>query len=364
MKNLKDILSIKYFIELAIMLLLYVLYDQGGMIKYPVSLIVCVVFFWIGRKKPWSMEVLLCTVMPTIVYLLLGCFSTMLCGGSQMTTVKVLMYQMVPLVLAFSLYVFYEKEMKHIVLIEFVGCVLAYALFDAPTFMKIFRWESVFAFSFGLFALYYFYKKRWAMFVVSFLFLIFAEKRIALLAIFVGVCIMLMLRFFRYSKKLAMVIWSATIAAVYGYLYLIYSGIMDAFCWGANINTNGRVEMYSRMAGEFEFSPLFFGKGLGIVENLLDFWKVERFANLHNDLLKFYIELGFLALFIYLVSYFIMFYLAEKFTSAEKMSCLVSISVYTMILFATDNVSIYSLYLFPLFSIMFAVLSEKRVEND
>ena len=30
MKNLKDILSIKYFIELAIMLLLYVLYDQGG----------------------------------------------------------------------------------------------------------------------------------------------------------------------------------------------------------------------------------------------------------------------------------------------------------------------------------------------
>ena len=360
MKRLKDIRSIKYFIELAIMLLLYVLFDQGGMIKYPVSLILCMIFLWIGRKKAWSLEIIICTAVPTVAYLLLGCFSAMLCAGSQMTTEKVLMYLLIPFVLAFSMYVFYGKEMKHIIFIQLAGCVLAYAVFDAPTFIKIFRWESVFAFSFGLFALYYFYKKQWGTFVVSLLFLFFAEKRIAILAIFAGVLILLLLRFFRSSKKLAALIWAGVVASVYGYLYLIYSGIMDAFCWGANINTNGRVEMYSRMAGEFEFSPLFFGKGLGIVENLLNFWKVERFANLHNDLLKFYIELGFLGLFIYLATYFVMFYMAEKFTSAAKMSCLVAISVYTMILFATDNVSIYSLYLFPLYSIMFAVLAEEE----
>lgn len=360
MKRLKEMISIEHFIELAIMLVLYVLFDQGGMIKYPVSLLLCMAFFWLGRKKAWSLEILICTAIPTAAYLLLGCFSAMLCAGSQMMTVKVLMYLLVPFVLALSLYVFYGKEMKRMVLVQFIGCVFAYALFDAPTFVKIFRWESVFAFSFGLFALYYFYKKQWSLFVVASLFLIFAEKRIAILAIFIGAFIILLLRFFRYSKKLAMVVWSGTVVAVYGYLYLIYSGIMDAFCWGANINTNGRVEMYGRMAGEFDFSPLFFGKGLGIVENLLGFWKVERFSNLHNDLLKYYIELGFIGLLIYLASYFIMFYMTEKFTSAAKMSCLVAISVYTMILFATDNVSIYSLYLFPLYSIMFAVLAEEE----
>ena len=141
------------------MLVLYVLFDQGGMTKYSVSLLLCMMFFWLGRKKAWSLEIMICTAVPTAAYLLLGCFSAMLCAGSQMTTVKVLMYLLVPFVLALSLYVFYGKETKHMVLVQFIGCVLAYALFDAPTFVKIFRWESVFAFSFGLFALYYFYKK-------------------------------------------------------------------------------------------------------------------------------------------------------------------------------------------------------------
>ena len=364
MKRLKDVMPVKALTELIIMLILYVLFDQGGVIKYPVSLALCALYLWLGRKKKWSLDIMACVAIPSAVYLLLGSLSSMICAGAQMTTVKVLMYILVPLILAFSMYAYHGKEMHHNIFAQFIGCVLAYAIFDAPTFIKIFRWESVFAFSFGIFTLYFFYKKQWKLFIMAILFMLFAEKRIAILAVFAGLCVMGMLQFFRYSKKLATIVWSGAMVAVFGYLYLIYSGIMDAFCWGANINTNGRVEMYSRMANEFEFSALFLGKGLGTVEYLLNFWNDERFANLHKDLLKFYIELGFLGLLIYLGSYFVMFRLAGKIASGSKVACLVAVSVYSLFLFATDNVSIYSLYLLPLYSVLFAVLSSDSPEKQ
>ena len=361
MNKLKEVITIKRLLELVSMLVLYVLFDAGGAKKYAAALVFCVIFLFLGRKKQWSADALLCVAFPSVVYVLMGALSTLLAASAQMMTIKILMYTLVPLVLVFSMYTFYGENMEQIIDMQFLGCLLAYALFDAPTFIKIFRWESVFAFSFGIFALYYAYKKKWKVFVIAILFMLFAEKRIAIVAMAAALLIMGIMWIFRQSKKLALIIWGMVSVVSYGYIYLIYSGILDAFCWGANINTNGRVEMFGRMANEF--STGVFGSGLGVVENLLSCWDITVFANLHNDLLKFYIELGVLGLAFYLMSYLVMFFFVGKNYGNSKMSFILSISIYTLLLFATDNVSIYVMYLFPMYSVFFSVLSQQRTEK-
>lgn len=359
MNKLKEVISVKRLLELISMLVLYVLFDAGGAKKYAAALVFCGIFLFLGRKKQWAADALLCVALPAVAYVIMGGISTLLAASAQMMTVKILMYTLVPLLLAFSMYTFYGENMEEIIHVQFLGCLLAYALFDAPTFIKIFRWESVFAFSFGIFALYYAYTKKWKVFVIAILFMLFAEKRIAIVAMAAALFVMGIMWIFRQSKKLALMIWGMAGLVSYGYIYLIYSGILDAFCWGANVNTNGRVEMYSRMAQEAEFSLGYFGKGLGMVEQLLEHWNILTYVNLHNDLLKFYVELGFVGFFIYLLSYGVMFYVAAKKFSEAKMSFLLVLSVYTMVMFMTDNVSIYMLYLVPLYSTFFAVLAAK-----
>lgn len=363
--ELKKYVTVKNLLELLFMTILYAVLDNvGGIKKYAVVLFACFLFFVFGRKKKWSLEALACVILPVAVYVLCGSFSALAAGNSQMNTIKIILYVLVPVVFSFSMYTFYGENMDHIVNMQFLGSVLGYAFFDAPYFAKIVHWESVYAFTFGVFVIYYAHQKKWKWCVPAFLFMIFAEKRIAILAVAASLVLMGILWFFRQNKKLVVAFWVIVSGAVYGYLYLIYSGIMEAFCWGANIDTNGRVEMYARMADEAVFSPLYFGKGLGTVELLLEHLNITAFANLHNDLLKFYIELGFVGLLIYLISFGAMFYCAEKWFGKSQMCYLFGICIYTMVLFATDNVSIYMIYLIPLYTTFFAALFPKGRKNE
>lgn len=365
LSNFRKIVSIKHLLELIFMMLLYAMLDNvAGIKKYAVIIAACIVLLFFGRKKTWDMKTVLTAIIPPIVYILAGSMSALIATNSQITTVKVSMYILVPLLFVFAMYVNYGEKMEHIVEMQFIGSILGYALFDAPYFAKIFHWESIYAFTFGIFAVYYAHQKKWKHFVIAFLFVFFAEKRIALLAIAAALILMGILWLFRQNKKLVFGFWGIIIAAIYGYLYLIYSGIMEAFCWGANINTNGRVEIYSRMAAEARFSLTYLGKGLGTVENILECWNISTFVNLHNDLLKFFIELGFIGLLIYLLSYGIMFFLSEKWFGKSQMCFLLGIVTYTFILFATDNVSIYMIYLIPMYSTLFAVLSRKNKDES
>jgi hypothetical protein len=127
-----------------------------------------------------------------------------------------------------------------------------------------------------------------------------------------------------------------------------------------NLNSNGRLKIYDRIMTEFEFSLGYMGRGLGVIENLLEHWNIPTFANLHNDLMKFYIEIGFWGLLIYLLSYYVMFYLTEKIAGESAMMYLLGILSYTFVLFATDNVSIYLVYLIPFYTTIFAVLSFEK----
>lgn len=355
MTELKKLITVRRLLEFILIIILYRSFEIAGVKKYAVAILFCLAFLFLARKKKWPAEVL-CVAIPAATYMVVGSIMGMFHGTYQFDTVKILLYGILSFMLALSMYAYYGKDMKRIADVQFFSCCAVYLSLTIVYMVTRFsRVESTFAFVFGIFTIYYAYQRRLKLFALSVVFMYLADKRIVLLGVVISLLVLGILWLFEHNQKLVYAIWGVVSGLVCLYLYLIYSGTMEAFCWGANINTNGRVEMYGRMANEF--SVRFLGEGLGVVENLLACWNIKVFANLHNDLLKFHIELGFLGLLLYLLSYAVMFYAAGKKFEKSKVCFLLGIAVYSMVLYATDNVSIYVMYLLPMYSVFFAVLS-------
>ncbi len=366
MYGLKKIFTIKGVLGLVSIALLYKYLNFEGVEKYIIAMALSLMFLFMARKKQWSVELLLCVGLPVIVYLLIGSINGVFHGTYQMSSVKMFLYWLLPLIFSFALIIYYGKDMKYLIDIQLICSCLYYGIPCGKWLLRGYCWESTYAFAFGAFAIYYAYKRKWVFCALSLLFLYFADKRIASIAVLLALILMLFLWLFENHEKLVYAIWAAVIGGLFAYLYLIYSGTMEYFCWGLDINTNGRVQMYSRVAETYNFSPFFLGEGLGVVETLMESYAVSAFSNLHNDILKFYIELGFFGLLIFLISYGITFYIAKRYYNNSKMVFLLIMSIYSMILYATDNVSIYILYTIPLYCMIFAVLTdegEKRQEK-
>lgn len=350
-------------IELIVMLAVFTVCDRPGTIKYAVVALFSVGFMFLGRKKKWSIDQLECIALPAAVYLTVGCFGSLLNASIYSSTLKVLLFWTIPLLFAFSLYVFYGKNMPYIVDVQFAASALVYLITKGRFILETITVESMFAYAYGAFFIYYVFRKKWGLCAIAAFLMFLTDKRIVVLAVAAAVLIQGILWLFRHDKRVVFSIWGLVAFVTNVYLWLIYSGTLEQFCKGVGINTNGRVKMYGKVVEWFEHTFLSFGNGLGIVEMLLSAWNVEKFSNLHNDLLKFHIELGFVGLLLYFISFAVAFYLVEKRFGSKAMSLFVSMAVYTILLFFTDNVSIYIIYLIPVYSIYFAVLCENSREK-
>lgn len=351
-----------YLFELIMMFAVFVVCDMPGTIKYAVVALLSILFLLLGRKKKWSAESLICVSLPMIVYLMIGGFTSLINASAYSFTVKIFLFWLIPFLFAFSLYVFYGQDMARIVDVQFLASVLVYLITKGRFILETFTVESMFAYTYGAFFVYYAHKKNWVFCAIAAFGMILTDKRIVIMAVMIAVLMRGILWLFREDKRAALFMWGGTALISNIYLWLVYSGILEAFCKGVGINTNGRVKMYGKVAEWFGGNFLSFGNGLGSVETLLSAWNVEKFSNLHNDLLKFHIELGFWGLLLYFISFGIAFYFIEKKCGNKPMSLFVSMAVYTMMLFSTDNVSIYIIFLLPVYSIYFAVLSANAKE--
>lgn len=347
-----------------LMLAIFLACDMAGTKKYILIIGLSVVFLYLGRKKKWSPDILLGIFLPAVTYLLLGGFFSVIHARVFFTSVKIVLFWMVPLLFACSLYVFYGEHLPRIIEMEFFGSCMAYLMINARFLESRHHAESVFSFSFGLFFLYYAYKKRWGMCIVSAVFMYLADKRITMLAVLAALGIRLILWLFQKSRKLVLIVWGMIMAAVFSYIWLIGSGTFEYFSKGLGIDTSGRVKIYSQVLEWFGQPVLYFGQGIGIVEKLLEAWNLHDFSNLHNDLLKFYIELGAAGLLLFLTSYGAALYFIGRKLGKEKMCMTLALFAYSIILFATDNVSIYVMYLIPFYSILFTVLTAENSEHD
>ena len=360
---LKENSIIKNIFEFILVVALFVICDKSGGSKYVLTVALSLILLVMGRKNQWSLAVLACVAIPSVIYVVLGGLSSLFSVHFYAETLKTMVFWLVPVLIAFSLYVYFKEHMSDIVIYEFVATCVVYLGPKGRELIGATRYESIYAFSFGIFFVYFFYEKKWALCLLSLGLMNFADKRIALLASAAAIFVMVIQWFFRYNKKLMYIIWGAMIVGIFGYVYLTYSGILQYFSKGLGINTNGRMVMYEKIANWFGTKPVICGQGLGVIEKLLVHWNVSAFQNLHNDLLKFFIELGLVGLLIFLLSYILVFYLSEKYIGAKETSFLLSMTIYTMLLLFTDNVSIYIVFLIPLYSVYFAILSKSGTRS-
>lgn len=355
--------GLKYWFEAVLMFLMIAVCNTPGAKKYIVIILTGLTLLFLGRRKKWSVESLFCILLPAIVYLLFGGVSSFFNFNIQVTTVKIMLFWLLPLFFSFSLYVYFEEKMLDVVDIQFFSCCLVYVLPNIRGIIEKGYAESVFAFVFGIYIIFYANRKRWFHLLIAMILMYYSEKRIAMLAAFATLAVMAILWLFRNHKKLALAIWCAVACGVLFYVWAICSGTLAYFCQGIGINTNGRIKMYTNIVEWFGNSAIIFGRGLGTVERLLECWKVFEFNNLHNDLLKFYIEIGCLGLTLYMLSYGIVINLVGKIFGNKQMKLFLGIAIYSIALFATDNVSIYIIYLIPMYTILFAILAEKKQED-
>ena len=355
---------LRWSIELFSMVLLYFLMHSGGMKKYVLLLAVSGILLFLGKKNRWSGEAAVCALLPSVTYMLTGGLVTLLNADPQMISVKDLLFWIVPLVFAVSLYIFFGKNMERIVDFQFLGSCVAYVYGYRYWLMWYGKAEDSFAFVFGAFAIYFFYKKKWLYIPVAVILMYFADKKIAFLAMAVSMFLLIILWIGKKSMALALTLWNLGIAGIFYYVYAIQSGILKHICYSMGIIGNGRMTMYDRFQDLYKVSPFFLGKGLGNIENILACWAIPTYDHLHNDLMKFYIELGFWGFLFFLLSYGITFYLAGRKFGKKSMCGLLAMAVHSMILFMTDNVSIYILYMVPVYSICFAMIVSDQKQGQ
>lgn len=359
MKQTKKQMFIKFIIELLLLSILYYWMNTAGTIKYILAMGLSMLFLFLGRKNKWSSEALIIVALPAVVYTLIGSINALLNTCIPTATIKEMIYWLVPVVIAFALYTYYGENMERIVDIQFLASIVVYFRVYYWSIFRYWEMESVFAFVFGAFVIYYLYKKRWIMSVLSAVLTYMCVKKIAFLAVAAAVLIMGIVFVSKKSKAVVLTLWAMSVSGIYYYLYLLDSGILKRILYNFGNHANGRFTMYDRFREMYDVSVLYFGRGLGYVVDILESWNIPTYGNLHNDLLKFYIELGFWGMLIFLISYAVIFHFAEKKFGASKMCFLFVMSIYSIVLFMTDNVSIYMLYLVPVYSIFFAVLSSE-----
>lgn len=121
------------------------------------------------------------------------------------------------------------------------------------------------------------------------------------------------------------------------FLYLVDSMHLQQIYLKYGIMDSGRQSLYRMIQYEWEFSPFFMGRGLGFCEVFLTYYS-SMARNIHSDVLRMYIETGFLGYTVYTIATSICSFKLSKITCTALPFILL---IYLQIIYFTDNISIY-----------------------
>ena len=204
-----------------------------------------------------------------------------------------------------------------------------------------------------LYMLFVFDRKKllhWILLILSFFCFTSAIKRIAVLGI--GVAIVLWWIFSLIKKrtshktvmKLIAILNILMIIFLILYVGIIKSGLFEVL-ENAGLETSGRAKIYNSVDGYYEFSPSYFGKGMGWLPYQLSEVVDIGVKSVHNDFLQFYIDLGFWGYIIWLLSFITLrtsFFGRDGDTSSGILMFLVI--VFMVVVSLTDNTMNYPLF--------------------
>ena len=135
------------------------------------------------------------------------------------------------------------------------------------------------------------------------------------------------------------------------YVSLIVSGIFVEFLKSLGISMMGRNIIYDYFRRFTEFSPAFFGKGVGFVGRQFDYttrtdlYNMVSIKALHNDFFKMYIEIGFIGFVLWVYWWLLkMPKMLQKKYGVEKAFVSLLLILYAFVLYTTDNAESYTMF--------------------
>lgn len=204
-----------------------------------------------------------------------------------------------------------------------------------------------------LYMLFVFDRKKvlhWILLILTFFCFTSAIKRIAVLGI--GFAVVLAWFFNVLKKRVS----HQTIMKLIGtvnilmiillilYVGIIKSGLFEILEEGG-LETSGRAKIYASVSDFYEFSPSFFGRGMGWLPYQLSEVMDIGVKSVHNDFLQFYIDLGFWGYIIWLLSFIVLrtsFFGRDGDTNNAVLMFLVT--VFMVVVSLTDNTMNYPLF--------------------
>lgn len=180
--------------------------------------------------------------------------------------------------------------------------------------------------------------------ILSAVFSFMAFKRIAIGAGIVMFLVTMLYRF--YNKGLIRLSGIVAITVLLGYIYLIHSGLIYQLAYQYDINLMFRDRLWPAFDNQYSMDWDFIGKGYGFTSKYLHMNNVRMYGvaigGVHNDILKTYIDLGFMPTIFYFL--FFIVYVPIRFlrTMNKDVSFMFwSIQLYLTIIYLTDNAMIY-----------------------
>ena len=185
---------------------------------------------------------------------------------------------------------------------------------------------------------------KYACVAVGLLFFIIGFKRIAIPAFFLSILFGWWLRRLpqKRAKKQVMYIGAVCVAACFGYVYLLKSGLFVALLNRFGIEAMGRDTMLRVIEPVYEISPFFMGYGFETASLLLELRSDGELLALHNSILTTYIEFGFLGFFCWYI-YYCLFtpHALNKYCGVDSSIAYITVFLFMFITYATDNTFFY-----------------------
>ena len=231
-------------------------------------------------------------------------------------------------------------------------------------------------FCLGLFFLYYFLFEdenvRYHKFkiVIAMIYLFMGFKRIEIAALILTVIIYKIIKSFS-GKSRVFIIYAIGISILitcYIYIIIIKNNGLNILAERYNINFMSRLEAYNYFKNDYSIDIFFNGNGLGYVVDKLKYadWSLYGIGDIHNDILKYYIELGFIGSLLFFSNYLIFQYkrILKKFNYKVALLYFI-LTIFTFIVYLTDNVSRYLQYIliYTMIPYVYSLINDKDIEE-
>ncbi len=230
---------------------------------------------------------------------------------------------------------------------------------------------------FGFISVYFFYQKiingKMVMpqAITSLCFMLMGVKRIAYLALAIAIAFIFVLKFQKNRTRYKTVIISSVTMICFAllYIYLIRYGHLQTLFRTLGIEDSFRFNFWNFVQSKYEVSPTFFGYGISYPQRFMAHeWSnikdLSAATHLHNDVLGYYLGLGFIGFILFFSMYFHgQVKLINKYFSVNTAAFAFVISLFFFILMTTCNEGmpgfIYGLYI----TTIFAMIQSDKSQN-